>query len=136
MVGNKAHETEFDQVAHLQQAARTHGMYALRDRGGEALTTEQAATYRELRAQFESAPGRLAYRQHLAAMLAMMLELGFSHLRKVAEDGRDIWDQGATKRMAVYVNSLQRLMDGFPDEPEHKHAIELEHIDEVLNGKA
>jgi hypothetical protein len=124
------HDREQQRQAGMK--SKSHGLYAFRDRGEEALGNNNRSRYIELRDQFKSDPGRIEYRQNLAVHLAMMLELGFDELRRAVELGRSIWELPPTKRMATYVNALIRLLDGFPKTYGDRHTIELKHIKKVL----
>ena len=103
-----------------------HGIYAFRDSGPKALTDAQKSRYIELRDQFKHEPGRIEYRQELAAHLATMLDLGWAEIRSKSEAGRNIWDLPVTGRMAVYMNSLIRLMDSWPkDQGTNKNILDV-----------
>lgn len=106
-------ETEFKPG---NDAAKKHGMYSFRRRGEEALTVYQQGRYAELKRQFDSEPGRVEYRKELAVHVAMMLEIGFWNLREIVEKGGDIWTSPPIRVMGTYLNSLQRLLDGWPKE--------------------
>jgi hypothetical protein len=108
---NMITEKDLEQKRH---AARTHGLYAFKARGEDALDTVQRSRYAELKELFDSDQGREAYRREFAAHLAMMCELGFSHIRDEAEAGRDIWKSSPAGRMGSYVNALIRLLDNWP----------------------
>jgi hypothetical protein len=128
MTGRKTTLTEADR-AQKQQASRTHGMYALENRGEAALDPEGRTRLQELRELFESEPGRVEYRKELAAHIALMLELGFSSVRETAERGGNIWKSSPVGRMGTYLNSLIRLIDGWP-----KDKGELIDVTELLRG--
>jgi hypothetical protein len=91
-----------------------HRINAFENRGSDALTTPQRAYLIELRKQFSTQPGRMEYREQLTASLAMLCELGFSHLREEAEKGNSVWNSDVTKRLGTYINSLTRLLDNWP----------------------
>ena len=108
------------------QAGKEHGIYAFRDRGPAALDDDQRTVYIQLRDQFKSDPGRLEYREHLAAHLGMMLELGFSNIQTLAEQGRPIWESPPVARMGVYMNALIRLIDSWPkDQNKPKNIFDI-----------
>lgn len=109
-----------EELSEIRRAAAqkntTHGLNAFENRGPASLAPSKAAYLNELRDKFKTEPGRLEYRQELAAALAMICELGFSNLRTEAEKGADIWESGVIRRLGVYINSLQRLLDNWPKE--------------------
>ncbi len=123
--------TDDKEATQQQKASITHGIYALQNTGESSLQPAQRSRLQELKEQFNSEPGRTEYRQELAAHIAMMLELGFSEVRRVVENGKSIWDSPPVARMGVYLNSLIRLLDGWPKEG--SGAID---ITELLKGKA
>lgn len=92
----------------------THRMEAFQNRGDAALTAPQREYLNQLREQFKTQPGRMEYREQLAASLAMLCELGFAHLRETAEKGGSIWSTDVIARLGTYVNSLTRLIDNWP----------------------
>ena len=124
------HDREQQRQAGMK--SKRHGIYSFRDQGEDALGNNKRSRYIELREQFKSDPGRVEYRQHLAVHIAMMIELGFDELRRVVETGGSIWTSPPTKRMATYLNSLIRLLDGFPKVKGDRHTFELKHIKQVI----
>ena len=123
---------DLEQQRQAGMKSKRHGIYSFRDKGEEVLEKNNRSRYIELRDQFKSSPGRVEYRQHLAAHIAMMVELGFDELRRVAENGGSIWEAPPTKRMGTYLNSLIRLLDGFPKTSGDRHTFELNKIRKVL----
>ena len=105
------------------QKARTHGIYAFRARGIEALDNDQRGVYIQLRDQFKSEPGRIEYRERLAANVAMLLELGFAHIGELAAKGYPVWKTPPVARMGVYLNALIRLIDSWPKDKNEIHNI-------------
>jgi len=108
-----------------------HRQNAFENRGLDALTTPQRAYYMEIRDRFHTSPGRLEYREELAACLAMLCELGFSDIRENAEKGADIWQSGVVSRLGTYINALCRLLDNWP-----KDAGEPRNVIDVLKPRA
>ena len=104
------------QIEQRQQAARTHGMYALRDRGEDAMTPNQRSRLQELKELFSSEPGRVEYRRELAAFCALLVEVGMGNIREGVESGLNVWEMSPTKNIAVFMNSLIRLLDNWPKE--------------------
>lgn len=111
-------------IAQSKRARITHGIYALQNTGESSLDPAQRSRLQELKDQFASEPGRVEYRRELASFLAMMIELGMSNIREIAEQGGNIWESPPVARMGVYLNALIRLMDGWPKDPaSEKHTI-------------
>ena len=100
--------------AQKSAAGFKHGMYVIERRGEEGLTALGRSRLQELKEQFMSEPGRVEYRQELAAHIALILEVGFSNLRDVADAGQSIWESTPIQRMGIYLNSLIRLLDAWP----------------------
>lgn len=114
----------------VTEANFKHGLYVIRDRDESALTPAGRSRLSELRDQFMSEPGRLEYRQELAAHLALMLEVGFSHLHQVTEAGGALWEAPPIKTMGTYLNTLVRLLDGWP-----KDKSGMQDITAMLRGE-
>jgi hypothetical protein len=96
------------------QKSRSHGVYALRDRGPESLEPAQRSRYQELREMVKSQPGREEFREELLATVMMIVDLGVGELRQASELGQGIWTTPIIKSLASYVNSAARLIDSFP----------------------
>ena len=104
------------QTQSAHEASTKHGIYRFRDQGEDGLLPDKISRYQELKGQFDTEPGRLEFRKELAVHLATMLELGFYDLRNLAESGKSIWEAPPIARMGTYLNSLVRLLDGWPKE--------------------
>lgn len=94
--------------------ARTHGMFAIDRRGEAAMTSTQRSRYQELKELLSTEPGRDDYRQELAAMLAVIVEAGMSELHRLADEGQNIYGSNVLKTLAVYQNTLIRLLNSWP----------------------
>jgi hypothetical protein len=106
--------------------ARKHGMHSVLARGEAGMTVPQKSRYIELKELFESEPGRLEYRKELTALLAEVCEQGFSQLRIDVEASKNIWTApGPLKMLAVYANSLTRLLDSWPKEGGRTNVIDM-----------
>ena len=116
-------------AAVLGKMGTTHGINAFEKRGTAALDVDKRSVYIQLRDQFKSEPGRLEYREQLAAQLAMMLELAFADMRKLAEQKRSIWTSPPVAKMGTYVNALIRLIDGWPKDQNRQT-----NILDIMNG--
>ena len=110
--------------------ALKHGMQAVEHRGEAALSETGRTRLQELRDQFMSEPGRVEYRQELAAHIALMLELGWSHMREITENGGKLWESAPIARMGTYLNTLARLLDNWPKEDRPQD------ITSILEGKS
>lgn len=119
-----------DELKQRQNAGKSHGLYSFRDRGVEALDNDKRSVYIQLREQFKSEPGRLQYREDLAAHIAMMLELGFSTIRAQAEKGYPVWNSPPVARMGTYINAVIRLIDSWPKENKDN-----QNILDLMNGE-
>jgi hypothetical protein len=100
-------------VAQRQQASRSHGIFAFRKRGEDALNPSQVDRLADLRALLQNEPGRTELRCELTARMAMICHLGFVHLERQAEAGNEIWEGGVIHRLATYVSETRRLLDSF-----------------------
>jgi hypothetical protein len=59
-----------------------------------------------------------------------MLEVGFSHLHQVTEAGGALWEAPPIKTMGTYLNTLVRLLDGWP-----KDKSGMQDITAMLRGE-
>ncbi len=114
------------------RVSRKHGMSSFDMRGISALDLKERSRYAELRVQLASSPGRADYKLELLVHLAMLLDLGFSHLRELAEQGKPIWSSSPIKRLGTYVNSTMRLLDSFPRDTVKGFSAELQRIEELI----
>lgn len=112
------------------EAPFKNGMYVLRDRGESALSPVGKSRMQELKELFSTESGRLEYRRDLAVLLALMLDIGFDNIREIADRKGNIWESSPTSRMGVYLNSLMRLIDGWPKDKG------FEDITTILKGEA
>ena len=96
------------------EAGRKHGIDAMIARGSESLPRKKRSRYAELRELAESNPGREEYRIELLAHLMMLLDLGWSELIKIADDGGNVYTSPVVARMGTFVNTTVRLLDSFP----------------------
>jgi len=99
-----------------RQAARTHGLRAFEARGERSLEPGQVNRLQELREMVRDRPGREDLRRELLARTALLVEIGFAHLRQEAEAGADIWGSNVVKRLGTYLAESRRLLDSFRDE--------------------
>jgi hypothetical protein len=129
MTGRKMTLTEAG-IKQRGNAALKHGMVAY-ERHGEAMLSDTGrGRLQELKEQFRTEPGRVEYREELAANIAILLELGFSYMREVTEAGGNLWECPPIRIAGVYLNSLIRLLDGWPKEQS------LHDITTILTGEA
>lgn len=115
--------------AQREQAPVKHGMYVLERHGESALSKTGRSRLQELQELFRSAPGRAEYREQLAAFMALMVEMGKSHIQEQAEGGGDIWTSSPVSRLPTYVNGLIKLMDNWPKDDNSMD------ITDILSGK-
>ncbi len=108
-----------------QQAAQKHGIYAFENRGEDALDPPRIERLSELRQMLAEEPGRQEYRLELTARMALICDLGFSHLKLQAEAGEEIWEGGIIRRLATYVAETRRLLDSCGDQLPPGSAAEI-----------
>ena len=109
-------EVTAKQLAQRRKASRKHAAYALERRGESSLEPVQRTRLQELKEQLATDPGRLEYRRELAAFLALIVELGGASIREIADRGGNVWESSPISRLGIYLNSLIRLLDGWPKE--------------------
>ena len=121
---NKYTQSEKTEIQR-QQAPRSHGIHAFEKRGEDALDPPRIERLSELRQIMAEEPGRQDYRLELTARMALICELGFSHLKLQAEAGEDIWEGGIIRRLATYVAETRRLLDSCGDQLPPGSAAEI-----------
>jgi hypothetical protein len=112
------------------QQYQTHGIYAFEARGPDALAPEKISRLAELRALAATESGRLDLRKELTARLGLLVEMGFSQMRKDAEAGKDIFSSSVIKSFGVFANTFLRSLDNWP-----KDAEKPKDILEALRGE-
>ncbi len=121
---NKYTQSEKTQIQR-QDAARKHGVHSFKNRGENALDPTKKERLSELRRLLAEEPGRQEYRLELTARMAMICELGFSHLGEQEAAGVEIWEGGIIRRLATYVAETRRLMDSCEDQLPQGSAAEF-----------
>ena len=119
-----------------QEAARNHGVYAVRDRGDQAVVDpKQIARLADLRRMAKSHDGRQELKEELLSRVVLICDLGFSELHKTVESGKSIWETPSIKRLATYLAEARRLLDSFPkgDEKVVDAVTVLEDIRKVVD---
>jgi hypothetical protein len=122
-----------EKASEAGKTSRTHGMFAIQNRGTDAMLEPQRAKYSELVRQFRSEPGRQELREHIAARLMIMLDIGFDEIAN-RPNGKSIYEVPATKRMGIYLNALLRLLGPFSKSFDGQYTAELKKIREVIEG--
>jgi hypothetical protein len=98
-----------------RQAARTHGIHALRRRGPDALEPEKIGSLAELRQLLRTHPGRLELMEEQAARLGLICEMAFAELAEARARGESIWEGAIIKRAGTYFAEYRRLLTSLPD---------------------
>jgi hypothetical protein len=110
-------EAEIDQ---RQQAARSHGAYAFRDRGDQALEQPQRSRLEELKAQVQEREGVLELMQDRAANAVMIVEVITSHIAKEVKLGIPLSNIPILRALPAFMNTAQRalrdLLSVIPDD--------------------
>ena len=114
------------------RASITHGTRSLENSGPSRLSPENISRLSELRDMVKSDSGRMDIRRELTARMALICDLGFSHLSQQQQDGANIWDGGIIRRLATYTAETRRLLDSFQELPAGFDA-ERERIKQVLD---
>lgn len=105
-----------------QQAARSHGAYAFRDRGDQALDQPQRSRLEELKEQVQERDGVLQLLQERAANAVMVVEVITSHVAREVKLGVPLSDIPILRALPAFMNTAQRalrdLLTVMPDDPD------------------
>ena len=105
-----------------RKASRTHGIYALRDRGEEAMTPSQRGAYAELQAQLSTRAGTIEALRDAAANTIMLAQVAQSYCVKQHQAGVPLGDIPLLRALPAFWNSAGRAiksyLDTLPDEQE------------------
>lgn len=113
------------QLERNRNAPRTHGIYAFRDNGPEALDASKVGSLQELRELVSTQPGRMELRQEMAARVALICYLAYGEMVEVADEkGKSIFDAPVTKRAGTWFAELRRLLDAWPDDDDSANVLE------------
>ena len=91
-------------------AARTHGGFAIRNRGVAALTPTERGLYAELDAQLQTRPGTLDAIRRTCVLSLLALEAVQSYCAGEITGGTDISELAAVKLLPALQNSSARLL--------------------------
>jgi hypothetical protein len=119
-----------------QQASRTHGLYAVRDRGEAAMTNPQRSRLQEIKEQLESAEGIRQMMQERTANAILLVELATSYVADEHKAGIPLDEIKVLKALPAFMNTAHRqirdLLDVMPADV--VESAELARIKEVLDA--
>ena len=130
----KGTEAEIEQ---RQEAAKSHGAYAFRDRGEETLTVSTRSRLEELKEKVQDRAGVLELMQERAANAVMMVELVTGFVGKEVKSGKQLSQISALDRLPAFMNTAQRaLKDLISVMPNDKDALDaLNVLEAVRDGQ-
>jgi hypothetical protein len=109
-----------------QQAARSHGAYAFRDRGEQALEQPQRSRLEELKEQVQERDGVLQLLQERAANAVMVVEVITSHVAREVKLGVQLSDIPVLRALPAFMNTAQRALKDLIDlMPEDKDVMDI-----------
>ena len=91
------------EIEQRRDAARTHGAYAFRDRGEQALEQPQRSRLEELKEQVRERTGVLQLMQERAANAVMMTELVTSYIAREVKMGVPLSQIGAVRSLPAFL---------------------------------
>lgn len=119
-----------------QQAARTHGVYAFRDRGEAALTEAGKSYLQELREKVTNRDGVLELLRENAVKSFMMAEILTSYVKEETDAGIPLEEIHSIRSLPAFYNTAQRalrdLLQNMPAEP--RDNIEMDHIQRIIDN--
>lgn len=121
-----------------QQAARTHGAYAIQARGEEALTDEQRPLLVELREKVQDRDGVLELMKEHAAKAVLIANLMTSYAVEKHQAGVPLEDIAVLGKLPAFYNTAQRaLKDLISELPQAAPGTnELARIKQVIDDYA
>lgn len=99
-----------EEIRQRQEAAKTHGVYAFRDRGEVALEQPQRSRLEELKDQVRDRTGVLQLMKERAANSVMMVELITSHIAREVKSGIPLSDIPAIRALPAFMNTANRAL--------------------------
>ena len=99
-----------EEITQRQEAARTHGAYAFRDRGEQALEQPQRSRLEELKEQVQERAGVLTLMQERAANAVMMAELVTSYIAREVKSGIPLSQINAVRVLPAFMNTANRAL--------------------------
>ena len=110
MPASKTEGLTQSEIEQREVAAKTHGVYAIKDRGQEAMNTPQRSRYAELQEQLQNQQGvKTAMVEHASRMMVMM-EAAQSWVAKQVRMGVPLGDIALLRAMPAFWNSCNRAL--------------------------
>jgi hypothetical protein len=118
------------EIAQSRLAARKHGVYAMRDRGAEAMTAAQRSQYAELQEQLETRQGVIKVLREAAAQTVILAQVAQSYCVKRHKSGMPLGEIALLRALPAFWNSAGRALKVYLDIlPDDREVLELsEHI--------
>jgi len=107
---NKIEGLNEAELQQRQNAARSHGVFALRDRGEAALDEAGRSRYAELKGQVNTRSGALELLKEHAAREILMFEIAMSYIASKKDEGVDLGDIAIYTRLPAFMNTASRTI--------------------------
>ena len=119
-----------------QEASKKHGVYSVRDRGQEAMTTPQRSRLQEIKEQLETRQGVKDMMQERTSHAVLLVELASAYVAGLHRAGVPLDEIPLLKALPAFMNTAHRqirdLLDVMPAEMGEN--AELARIREVLDA--
>jgi hypothetical protein len=103
------------EIEQRQTAAKTHGVFAFRDRGPSALEPEQRGKYVELQEQLSSRPGAIDALREQAIQTMLLAEIAQSYCVTEYKSGKSLDDIALLRALPAFWNSANRALKTYLD---------------------
>jgi hypothetical protein len=118
-----------------QQASRTHGVFAVRDRGQEAMTSAQRSRYAELQEQFLTRGGVVDAMRDQAVNSLLLAEIAQSYIVGEHKAGVPLDEIPLLRSIPAFWNSAGRALKSYLDNlPDDSKILDLaEHVSRAMD---
>ena len=114
------------EIEQRQEAAKTHGVFAFRDRGPSALEPTQRGKYAELQEQLSTRPGTIEALREQAAQTMLLAQIAQSYVVTEYKAGRSLDSIALLRALPAFWNSANRCLKTYLDVlPNDENILEL-----------
>jgi hypothetical protein len=114
------------EIEQRQEAAKTHGVFAFRDRGPDALQPTQRGKYAELQEQLSTRPGVIDALREQAVQTMLLAFIAQSYVVEQRNRGKSMDDIALLRSLPAFWNSANRCLKAYLDVlPSEENVLDL-----------